>query len=163
MPWCLDVVFCVCFVLFCLCFLYLTTEKVDATVQLIATLTSGNIVFPKDWNYKENGVTIRAKIMGEPIYRKLILQISHRKSDDPSLTTTAYLQFDNYLHVEDYDVEDRIHRKNDGEPTEDKIDSFWLVKFMAKGCTAIGLDIDETGASANVLMAAYYVRRRARA
>jgi hypothetical protein len=52
--------------------------------QLIATLSSGNVLLPEDWNYKDNGVTIRAKIMGEPVYRRLIFEISYRKSDDPS-------------------------------------------------------------------------------
>ena len=36
--------------------------------QLIATLSSGNVLLPEDWNHKDNGVTIRAKIMGEPVY-----------------------------------------------------------------------------------------------
>ena len=67
----------------------------------------------------------------------------------------AHLQFDNHVHVTDYKVEDRVYRKkgqSENEPIKEKIDSYWLLKFMTKGCTAFGIDIDETGfdsASAN--------------
>ena len=89
--------------------------------QLITTLSSGNVLLPEDWNYKDNDITIRAKIMGEPVYRRL----SYRKSDDPSLTTMAYLQFDNNLHVTTRWKKGQL----ENEPIEEKVDSYYLLKL----------------------------------
>ncbi|RHZ43366.1 uncharacterized protein CDV56_100183 [Aspergillus thermomutatus] len=144
--------------------------------QFAVSSSSGPVRLPQDWNYKDTGVTVRAKVMGEPVYRRLILEITYRKSDDPSKTAVAYLQFDNHLHVTDYEVQDKVHRNRKGrntkqhkknqpvdtsenESNEQKEDSYWVVKFVAKGCTAFGMDIDDTGfdnASANVFR---YLRR----
>ncbi|KAF7125977.1 hypothetical protein CNMCM5793_002336 [Aspergillus hiratsukae] len=126
---------------------------------------------PAGLGLQDTGVTMRARVMGEPVYRRLVLEITYRKADNPSKTIVADVLFDNDLHVTDYDVEDRVVRKKHGrkhkhnrpvdtsdESNEQKEDSYWILKFVAKGCTAFGMDIDYTGfdnASADVF---WYLR-----
>jgi hypothetical protein len=90
---------------------------------------SGSIVLvPTDWNHKSDGVTVKARMMGEPVYRRLMLEITHRNST-PSKSHTAYIFFDNYRHISRYNILNKVNRKTDKKqrmPQGENEDSYWV-------------------------------------
>lgn len=103
---------------------------------------------PRELTNSSSGLNMRLKIMGEPVYRKIILEITHRSSPD-SKPCTAYLYLDNLRHVSDYNVLDRVHRKGrqgkapKTQDSEMKEKSFWILNMEVSGVIAIGLDADQ--------------------
>jgi hypothetical protein len=78
------------------------------------------LLSPPNWNFKEDGVTVRARINGEPADRRLILEIRYRDSQDESKNRTMSVEFDNHEHVVGYKVFDRIAREEFQDPNQEK-------------------------------------------
>lgn len=116
-----------------------------------ATLNGKHTCYlPRKLTKSDSGLNMRLKIMGEPVYRKIFVEITHRSSPD-SKPCIAHIQLDSQRHVSSYHVIDKVFRKGQQGKTPNQEDSgtkqksFWVPNIEVTGVTAIGLDAEQNG------------------
>ncbi|GAE00293.1 predicted protein [Paecilomyces variotii No. 5] len=114
---------------------YLGTEWKNA--QFVVSLNGKNEFFPSQWNHKDTGCTIRAKVLGGNIAKRLRFHVQYRNEQVPSADHDAYLEFFESGQVQSYVCVDKTSKR----PKKDqKRDSYFLVKFASSGGIGYGLD-----------------------
>ncbi|KAJ9246999.1 hypothetical protein DTO207G8_8459 [Paecilomyces variotii] len=116
---------------------YLGTEWKNA--QFVVLIHGKHEYFPRVWDYKDTGCTIRAKIVGGKIAKRLRFHVQYRNERVPAANHDAYLEFYENGQVQSYvGIDKTIKRPKKGE----KRDSYFLVKFSTSGGIGYGLDYE---------------------
>lgn len=102
---------------------------------------------PLSWNEKETSVSMRARIRGANVARKIVLEFTIHHNSGP--VHRAYLEFHASEHVTQYTHTDKIMREFRGkqhqEHKSDQIverDGYRIIQFVTRGGIGIGLDFD---------------------